>query len=252
MNEEQQTNNGVPAETQRSGLGGEKRSSGADECSTSHRVSRETGSPGGADGPNSGPADVSRETKTPNRKSSVYLYLLVLFSAAFLMLLLAYFIQQRNNQATIDGLQDSWNLSRGELVEENRKLTEKNEELEVRLAVMEDQRNNANRQIDALDAQLYAAQTSYESLRGGYDKYVGYTSILETLYSGEVKLADGDYTGAAAELTDIDFDYLISTIDEYDAEIEHYNPEGMFLRPRFDALVSALVKRGALDESWPS
>lgn len=196
--------------------------------------------------------DVSRETEKPpkNRRSSAYLYLVILFGTAFLMLLLAYFVQQRNNQSTIDGLQNSWNLSREELAEENRKLTEENEELEVRLAVMEEQRDRAYRQIDELDAQLYNVQTSYDGLRDGYDKYVGYTSILETLYSSEIRLSDGDYTGAAAGLTDIDFDYFVSTIDGYDAEIGHYNPDGMLLRPRFDKLVSALVKHGALDESW--
>ena len=94
---------------------------------------------------------VSRETGTPpkNRRSAVYLYLLVLFGAAFLMLLLAYFVQRRNNQAT----QDSWNLSKEQLAEENRKLTEKNEELEVRLAVLEDQRDRAYKQIDELEVQ---------------------------------------------------------------------------------------------------
>ena len=75
------------------------------------------------------PSDVSRETgKKPSRKSAVYLYLLVLFGAAFLMLLLAYFIQQRNNAEAIDGLQDSWNLSREELVEEIAKLKEEKEQ----------------------------------------------------------------------------------------------------------------------------
>ena len=101
---------------------------------------------------NGGP--VSRETSeqhkpgTPSGKN-----LLILFGAAFLMLLLAYFVQQRNNENAISGLQDSWNLSREQLVEENRKLTEKNEELEVRLAVMEDQRDRAYRQIDELEKQ---------------------------------------------------------------------------------------------------
>ena len=118
MSEEQQTQQGgAPAETQRG-------------------VSRETS-----------------ETPPQNRRSAVYLYLLILFGAAFLMLLLAYFVQQRNNENAISGLQDSWNLSREQLVEENRKLTEKNEELEVRLAVMEDQRDRAYRQIDELEKQ---------------------------------------------------------------------------------------------------
>ena len=44
-----------------------------------------------------------------SRRSAVYLYLLILFGAAFLMLLLAYFVQQRNSE--------SMKLSREELSE---------------------------------------------------------------------------------------------------------------------------------------
>ena len=70
--------------------------------------------------------DVSRDTPAPeestppakkNERSSVYVYLAILFGAAFLMLLLAYFVQQRNNETTISGLQSSWNLSREELMQ---------------------------------------------------------------------------------------------------------------------------------------
>ena len=86
------------------------------------------------------PSDVSRETgKKPSRKSAVYPYLLVLFGAAFLMLLLAYFIQQRNNAEAIDGLQDSWNLSREELVEEIAKLKEEKLGLEGQITELEEQ-----------------------------------------------------------------------------------------------------------------
>ena len=76
-------------------------------------------------------ANVSRETSGPekNKRSSVYVYLIILFGAAFLMLLLAYFVQQRNNESTISGLQNSWDLSREELVEKNQTLEEENEAL---------------------------------------------------------------------------------------------------------------------------
>ena len=55
------------------------------------------------------------------------------------MLLLAYFVQQRNNQTTITGLQDSWNLSREELVEEIAKLEEEKAGLEAQIAQLEGQ-----------------------------------------------------------------------------------------------------------------
>ena len=88
------------------------------------------------------PEDVSRETSVPLKKgkgSSFFIYLAVLFGAAFLMLLLAYFVQQRNNQTTIDGLQDSMNLSRAELMEEIAKLKEEKTGLETQIAQLEQQ-----------------------------------------------------------------------------------------------------------------
>lgn len=178
-----------------------------------------------------------------NKRSSFYLYLVILFGAAFLMLLLAYFVQQRNNESTISGLQDSWNLSKDELMENNHRLEEENQSL---LA----EKEGLQAQLGDVQAELDGANALYEDLVDGYDKYVGYTSILETLYAGEVKLEARDYDGAAAELTDIEYQYFVDTIRDYDAEMEHYHPEGMFLRPRFDALVEELTRRGALGEGW--
>ena len=42
-----------------------------------------------------------------NKPSSAYVYLAVLFGAAFLMLLLAYFVQQRNNDDVLDDLRST-------------------------------------------------------------------------------------------------------------------------------------------------
>lgn len=105
-------------------------------------VSRETteAQRSGSAGPP--PSSVSRETSEgpkKNKRSSFFVYLAVLFGAAFLMLLLAYFVQQRNNQTTIDGLQDSMNLSRTELMEEIAKLKEEKTGLETQIAQLEQQ-----------------------------------------------------------------------------------------------------------------
>lgn len=181
--------------------------------------------------------------KEKNKPSSFYVYLLVLFGAAFLMLLLAYFIQQRNNESTISDLQSSMNLSRGELMEEIETLKEEREQLNAVLQAAADAQMKAEQARDA-------AIADYEDLKDGYDKYVGYTSVLQALYAAEVKLSDKDYDGAAAELTDMEYQYLVDTIEDYDAEMEYYSPEGLFLRPRFDALAEELTRRGALDEGW--
>ena len=74
------------------------------------------------------PAQTAAEPETPSgkrkdstaltdrktRRSGVYLYLLVLFGAAFLMLLLAYFIQRRNNENPTSDLRESAVLSQEE------------------------------------------------------------------------------------------------------------------------------------------
>ena len=64
-----------------------------------------------------------------NKRSSVYVYLAVLFGAAFLMLLLAYFVQQRNNATALDDLRSTSTASRQELLEEIQRLEEENESL---------------------------------------------------------------------------------------------------------------------------
>lgn len=43
------------------------------------------------------PSSGSRRSKRPRKGASVFVYLAVLFAAAFLMLLLAFFIQQRDD-----------------------------------------------------------------------------------------------------------------------------------------------------------
>ncbi len=198
--------------------------------------------------------NVSRETSQPretnaqetpgkNKRSSFYVYLVVLFGAAFLMLLLAYFVQRRNNETAQSDLRSSFSASRQELMEEIEGLEEEKQGL---LA----EKEGLQAQLSDAQANLDGANALYEDLLDGYDKYVGYTSILQTLYASEVKLEARDFDGAAATLTDMEYQYFVDTIGDYDAEMEHYNPEGLFLRPRFDALVEELTRRGALDESW--
>jgi hypothetical protein len=167
----------------------------------------------------------------------------VLFGAAFLMLLLAYFVQRRNNETAISALRSTMNLSRDELMEEIDGLEEEKQGLLTEKEALQ-------AQMDELNTQLESANKQYEFINGAYEKYVGYTSILQVLYAAEVRLEARDYDGAAAELTQIVYSYFVDTIGDYDAEMEHYNPEGLFLRPRFDALVEELTRRGALDEGW--
>ena len=98
-----------------------------------------------------------------NRRSAVYLYLLILFGMAFLMLLLAYFIQQRSSTDAISDMQD---LSRAELWVQIRALKEQNEAPDK-----EPDRLNAGRQA-------YEEEVQGEIRRLGQ----GYSDALEKLY----------------------------------------------------------------------
>lgn len=94
--------------------------------------------PAGLSGPEGDPPkNVSHETTEAgrssdlppkNKPSSFYIYLAILFGAAFLMLLLAYFIQQRNNAAVLDDLRLA-SASREELMTSIKDLEEANHDL---------------------------------------------------------------------------------------------------------------------------
>lgn len=96
---------------------------------------------------------VSRETSPhpPNgKRSSFYVYLAVLFGAAFLMLLLAYFVQRRNNETAISALRSTMDLSREELMEEIQGLEEEKAALEEQTDQLQEERDDLEKQLDEL------------------------------------------------------------------------------------------------------
>ena len=72
--------------------------------------------PGSKPPPDSKPRDGGAPAPARNKPSAVYLYLLILFGAALLMLLLAYFVQRRNSENAYSDLQNTTNSSREELL----------------------------------------------------------------------------------------------------------------------------------------
>ncbi len=81
------------------------------------------------------PGSVQNRQLQASRKGgkTVFVYLAILFAAAFSMLLLAYFVQQRNNEAAMVNLQ-----SIGNLIDDNQNLRDQLHELESSLAVAEE------------------------------------------------------------------------------------------------------------------
>lgn len=206
-------------------------------------------------GPSEAPETPEEEHASPARRRSVFPYLAILFATAFLLLLFAYLMQQRDSEEIMGNLTDLRNSlgsiqSIDELVAENRALRN---ELEALKGDIENLQNSLQSAANDLADEKAARERADAEWKTAYDKYVGYTSILETLYTAEIKLADKDYKGAAESLTDIQYQYFLDTMALYDAEIENYSrgdPNALYLRPRFDALVEELTEQGTLDESW--
>lgn len=104
--------------------------------------------------PQAGPADHPPTDRGKGKNSPVYVYLLVLFAAAFVLLLLAYFVQQRSNEHTISDLRASMNLSREQLLEAIDGLEADKEALEKQLQATEDARTEAENQVNELEQQV--------------------------------------------------------------------------------------------------
>ena len=91
-----------------------------------------------------------------NKKGApVFTYLAIMFAAAFLMLLLAYFIQQRNNEVAMSGLKDSLTSfeSLDEVLEDNRELREEIDTLEQKLEALEQEKEVLAESLDELQAE---------------------------------------------------------------------------------------------------
>ena len=122
------------------------------------------------------------EHARPHKKVSVMGYLAILFAAAFLLLLLSYFMQQRVNREAIDGLTDSSisaMQSLDNLISQKDSLEEEVADLKQRLTQLEQENNSLQSTIEhagdlqtGLDRQLEAMDWFWriqrEASRGQY------------------------------------------------------------------------------------
>lgn len=147
--------------------------------------------------PDKAPRPPEPPTETPssppqpekNRRSSVYVYLAVLFGAAFLMLLLAYFVQQRNNATAMDDLRTTSTASRQELLEQIQELEEKRDWLQNAYDLQRERNDRVDEQI--------------EDLQERSDQYWEALIRMTTWY-------DNDYTLDCLERFVRDRDYLMA------------------------------------------
>lgn len=99
-----------------------------------------------------GPSETPKPDAPPSPKKSapVFVYLAIMFAAAFLMLLLAYFIQERNSAAQIGNLQSAMESfqSIDDLMEENRQLRSELEALRNDYDTLAQELENTQRQLE--------------------------------------------------------------------------------------------------------
>ena len=113
------------------------------------------------------------------KKGAVVTYLAVLFAAAFLLLLLAYFMQQRTNEAAIGSLTESITSiqSLDDLIEENGALRAENEALQEENESLSGQKETLDRQLRETTEALEQAEMQFTALRA--------LEELERLAAGE-------------------------------------------------------------------
>lgn len=89
--------------------------------------------------------DAEHEKPPRNKQQSVLIYLVILFAAAFLLMALSYFMQRRTSAATIEGLRES--VSAMQSVGD---IQSQNEALRQQVADLEEQLEEAQRELDGL------------------------------------------------------------------------------------------------------
>ena len=138
------------------------------------------------------------EHERPSKHSpSVILYLMILFAAAFLLLLMSFLMQNRSNREAMDHLEETSNSAMESL--ENR--LKENEELKAQVAELEEENQALSAQLQEGDAQAQAEQESLtavlqalsdlNTLRGLYNqgRYSDARDFLAGLETGP----DGTY-----------------------------------------------------------
>ena len=165
-----------------------------------------------------------------NRRSAVYLYLLVLFGAAFLMLLLAYFAQQRSSENAISDLRDSMKLSREELLAQVRALEEQNTVLIGDTEMLKDLSNLWRQRYEEKSQEANTLSEQYHAAQGELYSWDSFW-MLEQFYQLE------NYEACAAIL-----------LLQLQGQTPYCAPNGA--ERRHEEIVRAVILAGILDEDY--
>ena len=138
------------------------------------------------------------EHERPSKHTpSVVLYLMILFAAAFLLLLMSFLMQNRSNREAMDHLEETSNSAMESL--ENR--LRENEELKAQVSQLEEENDKLTQQVQQADDQarqeqeeltsVLQALSDLNTLRGLYNQ--GRYSDARVFLAGLDTQADGSY-----------------------------------------------------------
>lgn len=117
------------------------------------------------------------EHTKPKSSHSVVSYIAILFAAAFLLLLLSYLMQQRNNAEVISGLTDS--VSAMQTLDN---LIQENKQLEEQVTALEENADVQQQSLDAAKAREDILQRENEELRK-QTQALDYLREIQRLYA---------------------------------------------------------------------
>ncbi len=136
---------------------------------------------------------------------AVLSYMVILFLGAFILLLLAHFMQQRSSEAAIDGLKDSVSAIQNaqEVYEENSSLREQINQLEAQIEDLKGQIKTEQDHVDQLESAIQALQQNTLDLERSSQAMDWFWQINEAYVRGRYSLArELIETLQAAELTE--------------------------------------------------
>ena len=175
-------------------------------------------------------ADAAPAADRKNKRSAVYLYLLILFGAAFLMLLLAYFVQRRSSESAYNDLKDSMNLSREELLDQ--------------ISAQEKEKGALFEEIDRLNSDIIQWQKRYDEKDGKLAESWGLLYAMQEeiyCYRSFLQLEQyyqvGDLESCAAII-----------ILQMQGQTPYHAPDNT--DERQEEIVKAVIKAGILGEDY--
>lgn len=107
------------------------------------------------------------EHEKPNKRNPVLFYLMILFAAAFLLLLMSFLMQRRANQEAITNLQETSNSATQSLentVQQNEELTKQVEDLEKAVSDNQNTIRDQEKELKDLEGQVDDLTKSTQAL----------------------------------------------------------------------------------------